>query len=88
MRLELNLTGVMRFHRRFTSRNSLLMTLFTKYLVNFLGNFLKGSILRLLASLLTKLLKDNIFLNGPVFKCPFTKSVSINNFLNKLTTTL
>ena len=35
-----------------------------------------------------KLLTDNIFVNGPVFKCPFTKTVSVDNFINKLTNTL
>ena len=61
------------------------MTLLTNFLVTFLGIYLLGSILRLLASLLAKLLTDNIFVNGPVFKCPFTKTVSVNNFINKLT---
>ena len=34
------------------------------------------------------LLTDNIFVDGPVFKCSFTKKVSVNNFINKLTNTL
>ena len=42
-----------------------------------------------LVSLLTKLLTDNIFVNGPVFKCPFTKiTKSVNNLIIKLTNTL
>ena len=61
------------------------MTLLPNFLVNFLGIFLIGSIYRVLVSLLTKLLTDNIFVNGPVFKCPLTKTVSVNNFINKLT---
>ena len=64
------------------------MTLLPNFLVNFLGIFLIGSIQRVLVSLLTKLLTDNIFVNGPVFKCPFTKTVSDNNFINKLANTL
>jgi hypothetical protein len=31
------------------------------------------------------LFTDSIFVNGPVFKCPFTKTVSVNNFINTLT---
>ena len=64
------------------------MTLLTNFLVTFLGIYLIGSIQRLLASLLAKLLTENIFVNGPIFKCPFTKTVSVNNFINKLTNTL
>ena len=37
---------------------------------------------------LSKLLADSSFVNGPVFKSPFTKTVSVNNFINKLTNTL
>ena len=64
------------------------MTLLPNFLVNFLGIFLVGSIQKVLVSLLTKLLTDNIFVNGPVFKCPCTKTVSVKNFVNKLTNTL
>ena len=39
-------------------------------------------------SLLTKLLTDNIFVDGPVFKCSFTKILSVNNFVSKLSNTL
>ena len=35
-----------------------------------------------------KILSINEFVNGPVFKFPFTKTVSVNNFINKLTNTL
>ena len=61
------------------------MTLLTNFLVTFLEIFLIEFVQRLLASLLTKLLTDSIFVNGPIFKCPFTKTVSVNNFINKLT---
>ena len=64
------------------------MTLLTNFLVTFLGIFLIEFIQRLLASLLTDLSTDNIFVNGPVFKCPFTKTAYVNNFINKLTNTL
>ena len=37
---------------------------------------------------ITKFTNNSIFVNGPVFKCPFTKTVSVNNFINKLTNTL
>ena len=37
---------------------------------------------------ISKLLADSSFVNGPVFKSPFTKTVSVNNFVNKLTNTL
>ena len=72
----------------FLLKYCLLMTLLPNFIVNFLGIFLIGSIQRVLVSLLTKLLTDSIFVNGPVFKCPFTKTVSVNNFINKLTNTL
>ena len=37
--------------------------------------------------LVTKLLTDNNFVDGLVFS-PCTKTVSVNNFINKLTNTL
>ncbi len=64
------------------------MTFLPNFFVNSLGIFLIGSIYRVLVSLLTKLLTDNIFVNGPVFKCTFTRAVSVNNFTNKLINTL
>ena len=42
----------------------------------------------MLASLLTMLLTDINFVNGPVFKCPCTKTVFDKNFVNILTNTL
>ena len=60
------------------------MTLLPNFLVNFLGIFLIGSILRVLASLLIKLLTDTVFVNGYLKTGPFTKILSVNNFVNRL----
>ena len=64
----------------FLRKYCLLMTLLPDFLVNFLEIFL---------SLLMQLLTDTVFfLNGHLKICPFTKILSVNNFINRINNTL
>ena len=64
------------------------MTLLPNFLVNFLEIFLIRSIQRVLESLLIKLSTDTVFVNVHLKTGPFTKIMSVNNFVSKLTKTL
>ena len=80
-----------RFHEKIAT---LKPSLSTKILsINDFSNNLLSNIFRDLSNkvhlkIISKFIYKVIFVNGPVFRCPFTKTVSVNNFINKLTNTL
>ena len=60
----------------------------TKLLSKLLRDFSNKVHLKSNSKFINKVIKDNIFVDGPVFKYSFTKKISVNNFINKLTNTL
>ena len=59
-----------------------------KLLSNFLRDLSNRVHLRVLVNLLIKLLTDTFFLDGHLKIGPFTKILSVNNFVNKLANNL
>ena len=59
-----------------------------KLLSKLLRNISNRVHLKRLVSLIIKLLADTVFVNGHLKTGPFTKILSVNNFVSKLTNTL
>ena len=59
-----------------------------KLLSNFLRNLSNRVHLKIVSKFINKVINRQYFVNGPVFKCPFTKTVSVNNFVNELANNL
>ena len=59
-----------------------------KLLSNLLRDLSNRVHLKSISKFINKVINRHHFVNGPVFKCPCTKTVSVRNFVNKLTNTL